>query len=149
MNKAKLTALAGKLVQPSPEAAEEYAAKHAELILTMNQRMEARDDILDIIGGEDNLDMMRDNHVNHANFMTSLFRNYNAATYANIVVWVYNTYMEHGFTFDYWKAQLPTWLELYKESFSDKTYNEIEPFYLWILTNHEAIIELATTKEAI
>ena len=71
MTKQELIDTAKTLQPPSTDAASESAAKNDQMAARINVLMEARPDLTRLIG-EDNLEMMRDNHRNHARFISSL-----------------------------------------------------------------------------
>ena len=62
---------AQKLSQVPEQWADEYSAKREMLVNKMNLKMEARPDLFDMVG-ETNVEMMKDNHANHARFLESI-----------------------------------------------------------------------------
>ena len=67
MNREGLIESAGKLISFDSAAVLEYEKKLPIMVQLMNEKMEARNDISDLVG--DNVLMMRDNHANHAVFI--------------------------------------------------------------------------------
>jgi len=131
MDKHHLLETARKLKKVNPETAEEYRQKSDELIAQINQRMLEKPEITNLVG-EDNLSMMKDNHANHVRFMASILKNYNPEVFVDNVLWVFRAYRSHKFTSNYWPTQLNTWMEILKDSLTDKTFNEVYPFYEWM-----------------
>lgn len=84
--------------------------------------------------------MMEDNHRNHARFLTSVFKNYNPQVLVETVLWVFRAYRSHGFHLTYWPAQLNLWVKLFKTNLSEDTYNEIYPFYYWMIINQPTFV---------
>jgi len=133
----ELVRFAEEIPQPSEATLEEYTDKMEVLVSGINERLIARPDLSQLIGSN-NVQMMRDNHQNHARFMQSVFALYQPEVLVYTVLWVYRAYRAHGFQLTYGPAQLNAWLEVYKEELSEKAYNEIAPFYNWML-NHQAL----------
>lgn len=134
MDKSYLIQSAGLLKSVSQPALLEYQMNTDKLLGLINQRMQQRKDIGSLIG-ENNLQMMFDNHANHVRFMTSMFKNFNANVLVETVLWVFGAYQSHGFHSKYWAAQLNTWIEVLKSELSPGTFNEIYPFYEWMQVN--------------
>lgn len=134
MDRNELINSAAKLSPLTDNAATEYKEKCETLIGLINQKMLSRPD-LDSLVGVNNKQMMKDNHANHARFMSSIMVNYDPNVMVDTVLWVFNAYQNHGFHSQYWSAQLNTWLEIYKEELSENTYKEVFPFYNWMQIN--------------
>ena len=96
MNKEVLLQSAGKINALSPKSLKEYQTKRESLVELMNTQMLARPDIQDMVG-EANMEMMKDNHANHARFMESLFTEYQPEVFVETVLWVFRAYRSHGF----------------------------------------------------
>ncbi|MBF0197230.1 MAG: hypothetical protein HQL32_05950 [Planctomycetes bacterium] len=137
MTKEDLIISAGKLCTPKTGVASEYTTKHEALSAKINQIMLNRDD-LDSLIGSSNKEMMQDNHRNHARFFVSLFAAYDPEVLVETVLWVFRAYRSHGFQLSYWPAQLDTWVEVLKSHLSPEAYDEIYPFYHWMITNQPA-----------
>jgi hypothetical protein len=139
MNKAELLMSAGAMLQPSVNAANEYEEKREFLANEMNRKMKNRTDLFFLIG-EGNTEMMEDNHRNHARFLSSIFFNYQPQILVETVIWVFRAYRSHGFNLSYWPAQLSQWVELLKVQLSTETFNEIYPFYNWLIVNQPLFV---------
>ena len=135
MNKKELIKSASQLKQPSNEAVAEFSSKADDMTNILNDRFTNRKDINQLIG-EDNLHMMYDNHRNHMRFMISLFSDYNPGVFTETVLWVFRAYRSHGFKLTYWPAQLDNLVEIFKSELSRECYNEIYPFYNWMIINN-------------
>lgn len=134
MTKDNLLETAKNLKQPSNEALKEFSSKIHILTNKMNELMLARDDINEMVG-EINIEMMKDNHANHSRFMESIFTNYIPEVLVDTVLWVFRAYRSRNFSSTYWAAQLNSWIMVYDKELSEKTYNEIIPFYKWMQVN--------------
>ena len=135
MKKEDLLQSAKKLKQPSIEAIAEIVSKADAMTSTLNERLSRRDDLVHLIG-EGNLDMMYDNHRNHVRFMISLFKDYSPVVFTETVLWVFRAYRSHGFKLTYWPAQLDTWVDIFKNELSQESFDQIYPFYEWMIVNN-------------
>ena len=135
MNKVELVKTASALQQPSAEAIAEFSEKADAMINKLNQRFSQRKDIDQLIG-ERNLNMMHENHRNHVRFMISLFNDYDPVVFTETVLWVFRAYRSHGFKLTYWPAQLDSWVEIFKNELSQECFNQIYPFYHWMIVNN-------------
>jgi len=142
MNRSELLTGAMALKAPSSEVTKEFEGKSARLAEELNRILGERPDVNRLVG-PDNLEMMFDNHRNHARFMTSVFYAYDPKVLVDTVIWVFRAYLSHGFSLAYWPAQLDTWVELFKQELSDQAYEEIYPFYHWLIINQATFVTLA------
>lgn len=139
MSKEMLLALAETLIQPSAVSASEFEAKSEMLAAEVNRLMGARSDLVHLIG-EGNISMMEDNHRNHTRFMSSVFLNYQPVILVETVLWVFRAYRSHGFHLTYWPAQLDQWVQILKLHLTPEAYQEIYPFYHWMIINQPAFV---------
>lgn len=142
MNKKMILESADRLKQVSESTADEYQSKAGELIARMNNVMLGRPDLEELVG-KNNIDMMRDNHANHVRFLASILKNYNAAVLVNTVLWVFRAYRSHGFSTNYWAAQLNNWIMITEESLSPGCYHEVYPYYEWMQVNIPVFVKLS------
>lgn len=141
MTREELIVLASKLVQPSENAVSEYARHREVMASDINRLMRGRADIDYMVGG--NLSMMEDNHRNHARFMESLLAFYTPEVLVDTVLWVFRAYRAHGFQLTYWPAQLDTWVEVLRNYLSAESFQEIYPFYHWMIVNQATFAALS------
>jgi hypothetical protein len=134
MQKDKLLQTAKELQQPSAEATKEFSQKARALTEKMNTYMMNRPDVKQLVG-DDNIEMMKDNHANHTRFMASLFDDFSPDVFVDTVMWVFRAYRARDFSSTYWAAQLNGWMNIYKKELSENTYREIFPFYNWMQVN--------------
>lgn len=135
MKKDDLLKTAKKLTQPSPETLTEFSGKADNMANELNQNFSKRSDLKQLIG-EGNTEMMFDNHRNHMRFMTSLFSNYEPQVFVETVLWVFRAYRSHGFNLTYWPAQLDNWVDILKKQLTQSSFDEIYPFYNWMIVNN-------------
>lgn len=143
MDKFYLLKTAGYLKPVSESVYNEYSEKIEHLVSLMNTKMLQRDDISDLVG-ENNMDMMKDNHANHARFMASVFKNFIPEVLVDTVLWVFRAYRSRDFHSNYWAAQLNNWIEILRKELSEKAFSEIYPFYEWMQVNIPVFVKLST-----
>lgn len=132
MKPADLVASAGDFASVGAEVVSEFAEKKDLLVVLVDQRLLERPDIKALVGQE-NLQMMKDNHANHALFMESLLRNYHPEVLVNSVLWVFRAYRSRRFHPNYWTAQLNAWVEMIKQELSPESAAAILPIYQWMI----------------
>ncbi|MBF0245000.1 MAG: hypothetical protein HQL31_06980 [Planctomycetes bacterium] len=133
------------LKQPSEASASEYEAQRDSLAEAVSESLGRRPDLERLIGAG-NLEMMKNNHRNHASFMVSVFGLYQPAVLIDTVLWVFRAYRSHGFRLTYWPAQLDTWLQVMAGRLSAETLKEIEPFYRYMQIHQPAFAELSDAE---
>ncbi|AQQ08562.1 hypothetical protein L21SP3_00346 [Sedimentisphaera cyanobacteriorum] len=144
MTREELFQQAKKIEPVSGETAAELNKKNDLLVSIINKNLEKRDDIEKYIGSG-NIKLMKTNHDNHINFMTSVMTEYDPNVFSETVLWAVRTYMARGFKKEYWQIQMNEWLKIFRENLSKKAYREISPFYTFILDNLDDIIETNET----
>lgn len=142
MQREDLIQSASMLKQVSEKSAAEYSAKRDHLVDLLNKRMEGRADLLDLVG-VGNVEMMKDNHANHARFLESIFVQHDPEVLVETVLWVFRAYRSRNFSSTYWAAQLNAWIELYKKELTPECYLEVYPYYYWMQINIPTFNKLA------
>jgi hypothetical protein len=142
MNREDLFNSARKLQQVSEKSSAEYGSKREHLVDVMNKKMEKRADLIEMVGA-DNVEMMKDNHANHARFLESIFNQHAPEMLTDTVLWVFRAYRSRNFGSTYWAAQLNTWIEIYKTELSPECYKEVYPYYNWMQINIPTFNKLA------
>lgn len=145
MKKEILIKTAAALKQPSAKTIAEFANLADKMATMLNDILSARTDIVQLIG-EGNHEMMYDNHRNHLRFMVSLFEDYDPAVFTETVLWVFRAYRSHGFKLTYWPAQLDNWVSIFKKELSQDSFNEIYPFYHWMIVNNPKFAFISDQK---
>lgn len=134
-------ALESQALPPIPSAA--CLAFHQMLgTLTdaVNSDLEGRKDLHGLIGPS-NLELMRDNHRNHAAFMDNVFFLSNYKLLARVVPWVYRVYTARGFSLDYFPVELQAWMEAIRDRIPPLAARPILEVYSWMIQHHEAFAE--------
>ncbi len=134
MTKEQLLATANAIPVVSSEALDEYAAKRDQMVAMINETLLARPDIKELVG-EKNLEIMKDNHANHARFVESILRNPDAQTLVETCLWVFRAYRSRGFHSNYWSAQLNGWVEVLKKALTPSAAESIYPLYHWFVVH--------------
>lgn len=123
-----------KNIKPvSSEAVEEYIQKQERLVSELNRIMLERPDIIELIGKKNNLEMMKDNHSNHARFILSILKLFHPEVLVETILWVFRVYRSRGFHYNYWVTQLNTWVDVLKKELTPKTFEAIYPLYHWMI----------------
>lgn len=133
---------ARECLQVSPEATARYIKAKDILLEEVNARMTAHPGISNLTGGNP-MSMMRDNHSNHLDFMSTVFEFNSFELLVKTVPWVYRSYHSHGFSFDYFPLELEAWKKAVSQFLSPEAAGEINAVYDWMLKNHERMIELS------
>jgi len=145
MDKNYLLETAIQLKQVSVKTSEEYYQNIEKLISDMNKLMLERPDIESLVGTT-NINMMKDNHANHARFIASILKNHNHEVLVDTVLWVFRAYRSHGFTTNYWAAQLNSWIIVIKEVLSPESFVEVYPYYEWMQVNIPIFVKVSDEK---
>jgi len=130
----------------SPQAAEEYEKKAENLIEKVNDSLEHREDVRQLIG-KNPLKKAFENHKHHARFMTNVFKLNDYELLIKTSVWVYRTYHRHGFSYDYFPVELQSWMEAVKNGLEKESAEQICKIYSFMLENHRQFIESAQKAE--
>lgn len=134
MTREQLVESASSLKAPAPEALKEFSSKRERLAALVNQAMGARPDLEKLVGS-DGRRMSEDNNRNFSLFMESLMAAYNPEVLTDTALWVFRAYRSHGFNTIYWPANLSTWVQTLKAELSDQAFEEIFPFYAWLISH--------------
>lgn len=142
MKKEKLLESAKLLKPVEAEIAQEYADKLEQLVAEVNRQMLQRPDIIELVG-EKNIEMMKNNHSNHARFVESILHKYNPEVLTDTVLWVFRSYRSRGFHQNYWAAQLNAWVDALTMVLSEKCFDEVYPLYNWFIINIPAFTDVS------
>jgi hypothetical protein len=145
MTKSKLINTAKQLNQVENFVYDEFRSNYELLLSKINDKMLNRKDLHSLIGSE-NVDMMKDNHANHLRFMASVFNSYNPEVLVDTVLWVFRAYQSHGFSSNYWAAQLYTWILILKDALSKDAFSQVYPYYEWMQVNIPLFTDISQTQ---
>jgi methanogenic corrinoid protein MtbC1 len=133
-----LLARSEKLNKVSKQASKFYDRKKGILADKVNQYMTERDDLEKLIGKKENLEVMYDNHNNHCRFISAVLQlNNGFRLLASVLPWVYLTYKNHGFSYDYFPAALKNWKIAIKNELPQNYAEEVFNVYDWLLSEHD------------
>lgn len=147
MNLTYLNQSALQLRQPVPEASREFELHRDALAAELNLRMSARPD-LDRLIGPGNLAMMQDNSRNFCRFMSVQFQGYEPQVLVQTALWVFRAYRAHGFQTTYWPANLDTFVEIMREKATPGTFDQLYPFFQWLIVNVPTFVALSEVNPA-
>jgi hypothetical protein len=142
MNQAYLLQTARQLRPPKAEAAVEFESRQQVLAEELNRVMSARPDLEGLIG-PGNLAMMQENSRNFCRFMSILFQVYEPEVLTQTALWVFRAYRSHGFQPAYWTAYLGAFVEILHARVSPATYQEVYPFFQWLIVNVPALVKIS------
>lgn len=125
----------------------EYGENRGSLVASINSKMSGRSDLLELVG-ENNVQMMKDNHNNHALFIESFMINPDAETLVDTVLWVFRSYRSRGFHQNYWNAQLNCWIEVLEMQLSKESFRDVYPLYQWMIINIPAFTYISDKQLA-
>ncbi len=145
MNREDLIRSAAEIAQAAPEAAGEYGRKKEVLTAKINEIMLRRPDIHELVG-EKNIDMMKDNHSNHARFVASILRYFHPEVLTDTVLWVFRSYSSRGFHKNYWSAQINAWIEIMRQELTPESFASVYPLYEWFSVNIPAFSNISDTQ---
>ena len=134
MNKEQLLATAEELPKVPSEVLGEYAERREQMVGMINEIMLGRPDIMSLVG-ENNLDVMKDNHANHARFVAAILQKPDAQTLVETCLWVFRAYRSRGFHSTYWSAQLNTWVDVLKKTLTPSAAAAVYPLYHWFIVH--------------
>ncbi len=146
MDMKTLIASAEELVQPSEYAANEFCFRIDSFAEELNRIMLSRPDIERLIG-PDNSAMMENNSRNFLRFMGSIFIHTDAGVLAHTAVWAFQTYRSHGFQVTYWPANIDTTIRILKKDLPESVFQELYPFFLWLVVHIPVFAGLSEHKE--
>jgi methanogenic corrinoid protein MtbC1 len=126
----------------SPESAAEYEKSRYFLVDRVNSAMDARDDLLNLVGAG-NRRLMYHNHENHAAFMSGVFSLGEYSLLDSTVPWVYRAYHAHGFSFDYFPVALNAWMDAVFACLRRPAAEEIAGVYRWMISRHEECMRIS------
>ncbi len=142
MDRERLIQSAGRIPEAGAAAVSALDELRDEVVVDVNRRLSTRADI-QTLAGENNLDMMRDNHANHVRFMISIMKYPNPVALTETCLWVFRTYRSRGFHINYWSAFFQSMTEVLQEHLPAFAYEEIEPMYNWLITNIPAFEKIS------
>ena len=126
----------------SPDAARAYEKAADRLLDHVNRALEKDPQIRELIGGNP-FELMRNNHSNHAAFMTTVFKLNAYELLVRTLPWVYRAYHARGFSYDYFPLELTAWKQAVEQTLDGIHSAEIIRIYDWMIDHHENAIRLS------
>jgi len=119
-----------------------YQAAIPDMTAYVDKVMSERSDIQALIG-QNPLQAMYDNHINHARFMASVFTINSFSLLAKTLPWVYRVYHNQNFSYDYFLYELNAWQEAMDKFLAPEACSRISAIYQWMTGQHELVIQLS------
>ena len=129
------------LPQLPRETATNYRQASDLMTRLVNEKLTRRTDLATLIGTTDPTVMLQ-NHEHHVAFMANVFLLNRYPLLARTMIWVYRTYLAHGFSLLYWPAQLEAWVEAVETYLPENEQGQITQVYQWMMESHEKIITI-------
>jgi len=79
--------------------------------------------------------------------MYNSFQLNDSKLFINTIIWVYKTYNEQGFSYDYFPVELNEWISAIKKYMSNENKDSIIKVYKWMLKHHKTFIQKSKTVE--
>lgn len=127
-------------------AAEAYAL-HAPLLIDYVNRMMRQHPLIGEMLGPNALEVMYDNHTNHAEFMLTQFRLKSAGTLHETLIWVFHSYVKRGFAADYFPTALNAWMDAVRQHLDAHSAGVIGPVYQLMLDVYPDMFQLAQSTQ--
>ncbi len=143
--KERILKTASVLKQPGESSMKEFETKWENLAARGTLMLMDRPDVEKLIG-KGNESMAEDNNRNFPRFMASLFLDYKPDVLVQTVLWVFRAYRSHGFQTTYWAANLNLWVDLLKKELTPAAFEEIYPFYDWLIVNIPVFVKLTDVE---
>lgn len=137
----RLLRTAGELRQPDHETVLAFERQWETIAATGTRLLMDRPDREKLLGKGNEI-MAEDNNRNFPRFMLSLFSNYRPDVFVDTVLWVFRAYRSHGFHTTYWAANLNIWVDLLKKELPVRAFEQVYPFYHWLIVNIPAFTAL-------
>ncbi|MDZ7723775.1 MAG: hypothetical protein U5R06_13460 [candidate division KSB1 bacterium] len=112
------------------------------LIGFVNESMSNRSDISELIGMS-STEMMQDNHRNSARFILTSVSIGDFRKLKDTMPWVYATYHNHGFSYQYFAIVFETWIQAVHKFIDPPLSEKYAAIYEWLSEHHKDWIELS------
>lgn len=142
-----LLASTGALKAPSPESVSEFAWKRTKLETAVNKRFFTLPGAAMLIEG-DWKKMTEGCNRSFGRFMESVFRQFEADVFVETALLAFRAYRNQGFQNGYWPASLSVWLDTMEEGLSQRTFQEVSPFFRWLKDNIPLFVNLTEEEVA-
>lgn len=120
----------------------EFESNKAELLNEVNHYLVEKSRLNDLIGNSP-VQVMTENNQNHFKFMVSVFNLTNYELLVRTIPWVYQTYISHQFSTEFFPTVLQGWIFAIKKVLKLDKSAKILEVYDWILKHHDSWLELS------
>ena len=126
----------------SQPAALEFGEKAVLIAEQVNEKIKDSPNCSRLIG-QNSLEVMQDNHFYHAIFMSNVLQLGLYEMLVKMVLWVYRTYSNRGFSSDYFSRSLKAWREAIQDNLQDSHAREVIEIYDWLIQQHPRLVKLS------
>jgi methanogenic corrinoid protein MtbC1 len=131
-----------------PEYADRYAAALERMIASVTRQLGEISNIQALIGTNPH-EMMATKQRHHGQFMLTVFQLNSFDLLIRTAPWFYRTYHSRGFSHDYFPLELQAWQKALEEQSVDDASGPICRVYDWLISHHEALIELSQRADTL
>lgn len=130
------------------KSADLYSSAMERMIDDVNRDLNERPDVQMLIGNNP-LQMMEMNHLHHAQFILTVFRLNAYDLLARTIPWVYRAYYSRGFSYDYFPVELRSWKKTILDNITEEDARQILAVYDWMINHHETMIQLSNSGDTL
>ncbi|MFO7731051.1 MAG: cobalamin-dependent protein [Spirochaetia bacterium] len=112
-----------------------------DLLNHVNERMLNDPHAFTLIGGQHNIQVMLDNHRNHISFIGIVLKLRQTSLLLKTLPWVYQSYHNQGFSYDYFPYVLKMWKEALWACISDVDVSPVQKLYDVMIDLHKNNME--------
>lgn len=136
------------LLAVEPSAVRFYRGLWSVLQKDVTDQLVARDDLRMLIGPND-IRVMHNNHACHVQFLASVFDLGSAACLVEIVIWVYRSYTQRGFSLRYFPVELAAWQKAIRRHVAPNApVSGLLAFYDQMIASHDDFAGIAAQSES-
>lgn len=110
-------------------------SKKEKILDSVNSSMQKEPALFSLIGKND-ISVMFNNHKNHLDFILNVIKLNDFSLLEKAIPWVYSTYSNKGFSFNYFPALFDAFTEAYRSMFDKDTAGAIGIIYSYLKDNH-------------
>lgn len=119
-----------------------YSQNLSRMLEAVNTTMQQHPQLTDLIGPNP-IQVIYDNHSNHARLMLAQFRFHGARTLVGALIWMYRTLIQRGVAPDYFLVALDVWMQTIDQHLDRHSARSIKSVYQLMRDVHPQILVLA------
>lgn len=117
-------------------------ANREKILTLVNDKLQKENDLSSLIGKND-ISVMFNNHKNHLDFILNVINLNDFSLLEKAIPWVYATYTNKGFSFDYFPVLFDAFIAAYCSLFDEKTAGSLSMIYDYLKDNHDLHVSTA------